>query len=102
MTPIDMVLIALPGTCRDIRRRSRLCRTTIRSILLKLRAEGEIHISEWGPDGQTGRIAAVYTPGKGEDAQDPRPPKTKPTLEASYPFHARRDPLVAALFGHRN
>jgi len=111
-----LVLAAMPGTARLIRRRTRLGQATISRWLSDLSAAGDAHISHWRRT--TGRVAAVWAPGPGVDAEKLRPlshaartsrlrARERAAVQADLAERAarlaalvpRRDPLVAAFFG---
>lgn len=114
-----VVLAALPATQAQIHERTGLGTATVCRWIKDIRAAGESHIGGWVRTG--GKWGAIHHPGPGEDKPAPRP-KTKKARDRKRRRKdretgridliraqqrkrywdkkgARRDPLVAALFG---
>ena len=93
----DLILEAMPATCREIRREVGFTHDWTWKKLEQLRADRLCHVARW--DG----LAAVYAAGRGRDAE--RPTDTAKTREAinadSYQRRKHREALrgpFAALF----
>ena len=93
----DLILEALPGTCREIQREVGFTYDVTWKKLEHLRADRLCHVARW--DG----LAAVYAEGRGRDAERPTDvTKSREQINAdAYQRRKHRDALrgpFAALF----